>query len=198
MKIMKKELLCIALAVSGMIHAQQTFEVDWDQSTTVADASFTIETGDTVIWTWANPSPHDVVPATGELDAPADFGSQILTGTGQTYQYTFTDEAVIDYLCSVHPSSMLGTLTIIETLSVQEKFETNITFFPNPVSDNLRIRSLFKFETYQIYDINGKQVADGTGMGTYTDLNVSYLQTGVYFVKIAADDLQATIRLLKK
>ena len=93
---------------------------------------------------------------------------------------------------------MLGTLTIIETLSVQEKFETNITFFPNPVSDNLRIRSLFKFETYKIYDIHGKQVAEGTGMGTYTDLNVSYLQTGVYFVKIAAGNLQATIRLLKK
>jgi|TARA_B100001094_G_C17983851_1_gene696595 plastocyanin len=195
---MKKVLLCIVLAVSGMIHAQQTFEVDWDQSTTEADATFTIETGDTVIWTWANPFPHNVVPAPGELDAPEDFGSETLTGTGQTYQYTFTDAAVIDYLCTVHPANMLGTLTIIETLSIQEKFESNITFFPNPASDNLRIRSLFKFETYQIYDINGKQVADGIGRGTYTDLNISYLQAGVYFVKIAADDLQATIRLLKK
>ena len=85
-----------------------------------------------------------------------------------------------------------------KTSSQHLKVKTNITFFPNPVSDNLRIRSLFKFETYQIYDINGKQVADGTGGGTYTDLNISYLQAGVYFVKIAADDLQATIRLLKK
>ncbi|MDC0096975.1 plastocyanin/azurin family copper-binding protein, partial [bacterium] len=87
--------------------AQQTFEVDWDQSTTEADATFTIETGDTIIWTWANQSPHDVVASPGETDAPADFGSEIIIGTGQTYQYTFTVEAVIDYLCSVHPTSML-------------------------------------------------------------------------------------------
>ena len=62
---------------------QQTFEVDWDQSTTEADATFTIETGDTIIWTWANQSPHDVVASPGETDAPGDFGSEIIIGTGQ-------------------------------------------------------------------------------------------------------------------
>ena len=71
----------------------------------------------------------------------------------------------------------------------------------NPVKIRLKPNTTYSsccVVTYQIYDINGKQVADGIGGGTYTDLNISYLQAGVYFVKIAADDLQATIRLLKK
>lgn len=195
---MKKITLFIALLAFIATQAQQTFMVDWDQSTSVADASFTIETGDTVIWTWANPSPHDVIASPGEMDAPADFGSIILSGIGQSYQYTFTEVAIIDYLCSVHPTQMLGTITIEQALSVQDKFEKNITFFPNPVGDTMRIRSLFQFDTYSIYDIYGKQVGQGNGNGTYTDLNVSYLQTGVYFVKVVDGDLEATIRLIKK
>jgi len=178
--------------------AQETFEVDWDQSTTEADATFTIETGDTIIWTWANQSPHDVVASPGETDAPGDFGSEIIIGTGRTYQYTFTVEAVIDYLCSVHPTSMLGTITVEEALSTQDKFEENITFFPNPVTDNVRIRSLFQFDTYRIFDINGKQVSEGVGNGTYTDANLSHLKTGTYFVKVVDGALEATVRLLKK
>ncbi|MFT7071357.1 T9SS type A sorting domain-containing protein [Patiriisocius sp. Uisw_017] len=195
---MKKITLFIALFAVIATQAQQTFMVDWDQSTSVADASFTIETGDTVIWTWVNQSPHDVVASPDEMDAPGDFGSLIQTGVGQSYQYTFTEVAVIDYLCSVHATQMLGTLTIEQALSVQDKFEKNITFFPNPVADTMRIRSLFQFDTYSIYDIYGKQVGQGNGNGTYTDLNVSYLQTGVYFVKVVDGDLEATIRLIKK
>jgi len=195
---MKKLTLLVALATFITTHARQTFMVDWDQSTSIADASFTIETGDTVIWTWANAAPHDVIAAPGETDAPGDFGSIILQGMGQTYQYTFTEVAVIDYLCSVHPSQMLGTLTIEEALSIEDKFKKNITFFPNPVEDTMRIRSLFQFETYTIYDMYGKQVGQGNGNGTYTDLDVSYLNAGVYFVKVLYNDIEATIRLIKK
>ena len=195
---MKQILFTLLIFSASFASAQQTFEVNWDQSTSEADATFTIETGDTIIWTWANPSPHDVVAAPGESDAPGDFGSQILVGVGETYQYTFTVEAVIDYICSVHPTGMLGTITVVEALSIQDKFEENITFFPNPVTDNVRIRSLFQLDTYRIFDIHGKQVAQGVGSGTYTDANLSHLQSGTYFVKVIDGALEATFRLLKK
>ncbi|GER59170.1 T9SS type A sorting domain-containing protein [Patiriisocius marinus] len=194
---MKNITLFIMLFAFTIASAQQTFELNWQQGVNGASASFTIEEGDTIEWTWSNTSPHDVVPTPEETDAPADFGSAVLQGVGQSYSYTFTEAAVIDYLCSVHPSSMFGTITVEEILSVQEKFEINVIFYPNPVSDEMTIASLFRIDTYEIYDVFGKKVGQGIGEGTYTNLNTAYLNTGVYFVKVNAGDLQTIVRLMK-
>ena len=194
---MKKITLLMMLFAVTIASAQQTFELNWQQGVNGATASFTVQEGDTIEWTWSNASPHDVVPIPGELDAPADFGSEIFTGIGQNYSYTFTTAAVIDYECSVHPSSMFGTITVEEILSVQDKFEMNVIFYPNPVSDEMTIASLFQIDTYEIYDVFGKKVGQGLGEGTYTNLNTAYLNAGVYFVKVSAGELETTIRLMK-
>jgi plastocyanin len=195
---MKKVTLLAAMMIAMVSTAQQTFMVDWDQSTESADATFTLLVGDTVMWTWANVAPHDVQPASGEMDAPDDFGSEILTGMGSTYSYTFTTPAVIDYLCTVHPGAMNGTLTVEAVMSVQDQFERNITFFPNPVKEDLKIRSLFSLDTYEIYSATGKKVSEGVGEGTYTNLNTSHFPAGVYFVTVRSNDLTATIKLVKE
>ena len=160
---MKKITILAAMMIAMVSTAQQTFMVDWDQSTEAADATFTLQVGDTVMWTWANGAPHDVQPAPGEMDAPGDFGSPIQTGMGTTYSYTFTNPAVIDYLCTVHPGAMNGTLTVEAVMSVQDQFERNITFFPNPVKEDLKIRSLYSLDTYEIYSTTGKKVSEGVG-----------------------------------
>ena len=66
------------------------------------------------------------------------------------------------------------------------------------MGDELTIASLYQFDYYEIFDITGKKVGQGLGEGTYTTLNVSYLTTGTYFMKITAGDLQTTIKLVKQ
>ncbi len=195
---MKKITLLAVLMIATVATAQQTFTVDWDQSTEAADATFTLQVGDTVEWVWANVAPHDVQPAPGETDAPGDFGSNIETGMGFTYSYTFTTPAEIDYLCTVHPGAMNGTLTVEAVMSVQDQFERNITFFPNPVKEDLKIRSLFSLDTYEIYSATGKKVSEGVGEGTYTNLNTSHFPAGVYFVTVKSEGLTATIKMIKE
>ncbi len=195
---MKKITLLAVMMTTMVATAQQTFEVAWDQSTETANASFTLLVGDTVNWTWANAAPHDVQPAPGEMDAPGDFGSDIQTGQGMSYSYTFTEPAVIDYLCTIHPGAMNGTLTVEATMSVQDQFERNITFFPNPVKEDLKIRSLFSIDTYEIYSTTGKKVSEGVGEGTFTSLNTSHFPAGVYFVTVKSEALSATIKLIKE
>lgn len=195
---MKKITILAVFMIATVATAQQTFTVDWDQSTSQADATFTLQVGDTVEWVWANGAPHDVQPAPTETDAPGDFGSVIQTGMGSTYSYTFTTPAEIDYLCTVHPGSMLGTLTVEATMSVQDQFERNITFFPNPVKEDLKIRSLFSLDTYEIYSTTGKKVSEGVGEGTFTNLNTSHFPAGVYFVTVKSNELTATIKLIKE
>jgi plastocyanin len=193
---MKKiTLLFLALVSTIGIEAQTTFDLDWEQGVSGALASFTVEVGDAVRWTWANTVPHSVTSLAGSAET---FDSGVLTGMGTQFTYTFTVVGANDYECVVHPATMFGTITVEPVLSVQDKFERNIQFYPNPVGEELTIASLYQFDDYEIFDITGKKVGQGIGEGTFTTLNVSYLTTGTYFMKITAGDLQATIKLVKQ
>ncbi len=187
--------LLLTLLSTVAINAQTTFDLDWEQGVNGALASFTIEVGDAVRWTWANTVPHSVTNKAGSTE---NFDSGILTGMGTQYTYTFTLVGENEYDCVVHPASMFGTITVVPVLSVQDKFERNLQFYPNPVNDELTIASLYQFDNYEIFDITGKKVGQGLGEGTFTTLNVSYLTTGTYFMKVTAGDLQTTIKLVKQ
>src|SRR5690606_24726624 len=94
-------------------------------------------------------------------DAPSDFGSEILIGEGQTYEYTFVDPAEIDYRCSVHPTTMTGVITVLPAMSVEDKFIKNFKYFPSVVTEKLTVASLVPLDAYEIYDTQGKKVAGG-------------------------------------
>jgi plastocyanin len=175
--------------------AQTTFDLDWEQGVNGASASFTIEVGDTMRWTWSNGVPHSVTSLGGSVET---FDSGILTGAGTEYSYTFTVEGENPYECVVHPLQMFGTITVEPKLSVDDKFARNVQFYPNPVEDQLTIASLYHLDTYEIYNMNGKKVGWGVGEGTYTYLETSYLKSGMYFVKVKSGDLEAMLQIIKK
>ena len=177
------------------IHAQTTFDLDWEQGVNGANASFTIEIDDSVRWTWANGSPHSVTSLEGSTET---FDSGVISGQNTEFTWQFTQEGENPYQCDIHPGSMFGTITVVPKLSVDEKFRQNVKFYPNPVRDDLTIASLYRLDYYEIYDLSGKKVGWGNGEGTYTQLNVSYLNPGVYFMRVFSDDLKATIRLVKR
>jgi len=188
-------LLFTVLLATVTIQAQTTFDLDWENGVNGAAASFTIEVGDVIRWTWANSLPHSVTSLAGSTET---FDSGVITGMGTQFIKTFTSVGSNDYECVVHPASMFGTITVEAIMSVQDKFERNIKFYPNPVEDELTIASLFQFDTYEIYNVAGRKIGQGVGEGTYTNLNTSYLPSGMYFVRVTAGDLQATIRIIKR
>ncbi len=94
-------------------------------------------------------------------------------------------------------NSSSSTTTEMENLSVQDKFIKNIQFFPNPVTDKLTISSLYKVDRYQIYNTIGSKIAEGEGTGNYTNINMSRMNSGFYFVKITSGDLQSTFKITK-
>jgi plastocyanin len=191
---MKRNLLSIlALLAFAFSYSQTTFEVQWDQ-TVGANATFTIETGDSVKWIWANGVPHSV-RSTGGTET---FNSGIISGMGTEFTFTFNNEGSTSYDCEVHPASMQGTITVTPILSVEEKFRKNVSFFPNPVNEELTIASLYQLDNYEIYDMTGKKVGWGEGQGNFTRLNTSYLNSGLYLVKVFSGELKATLKLIKK
>lgn len=192
---MKTILLFIFSVTSFFISGQTTFDLDWEQGVNGSDASFTIETGDTMRWTWANANPHSVTSLAGSAET---FDSGILTGQGTQFSYTFLVEGTNDYQCNVHPGSMFGTIAVEDLVSVEDKFYKNLSFYPNPVENNLTITSLHPFDFYEIYDLNGKKVLKGDGDGVFTQLNLSFLNNGIYLALVKSGELQSTFKLIKK
>lgn len=90
---------------------------------TFEPAEIVIEVGDTVTWTvtTANGEPHTVTSAEeGNSAQGAVFDSSAddpdltkLKDEGGTYSYTFEEAGTFDYLCTVHPTEMTGTVEVL-------------------------------------------------------------------------------------
>lgn len=104
---MKKTVLVFALFAAIGLNAQQTHNLNWFFGITPAQASITIEPGDTVIWTFTDAMPHSVTSDTGSTET-FDSGIQ----TGGTYSYTFTQIGTNPYFCVPHGQSMTGVITV--------------------------------------------------------------------------------------
>ncbi len=175
-------------------NAQTTFNLDWFSGVPSGDVTITIDVGDSVEWTWADTLPHSV---TNDAGAQETFDSGILTGSGTTFTYTFTQVGVNPYHCNVH-SGMIGTITVEQGLSVEDKFAMNVNFFPNPVQNALTITSLYSLDSYQITDILGKTVMLTKVSGNVVDVNTASLNAGIYFVTVTSEGMETTFKVVKR
>jgi plastocyanin len=66
----------------------------------------TIDSGDTVKWTWVGELPHDVTVTKG----PRKFNSK--TKTSGTYAKKLRKRGTYRYICSVHPVEMKGRIVV--------------------------------------------------------------------------------------
>ncbi|PHR11121.1 MAG: hypothetical protein COA40_12435 [Aequorivita sp.] len=192
---MKKfNLLLFAVLTASMATSQTTFDLDWFVGVPSQNVSITIETGDTVRWTWTDEVPHSV---TSESGSQEDFDSGILTGSGSQFSYTFTEMGVNDYKCEVH-SGMVGTITVEQTASLEDKFRKNISFYPNPANNRVTVTSLYKLDSYKIYSVLGKLVTQEAATGNITEIDMSKLESGIYFINATSGELNSTFKVIKQ
>jgi len=73
-------------------------------------AQDTVAVGQMVTWTWTNTgsTSHSVL----STSSPSFTSSDILTGNGQTYTFTFTQPGTYHYQCAVHGSLMTGVVVV--------------------------------------------------------------------------------------
>jgi hypothetical protein len=93
---------------------------------------------------------------------------------------------------------MEGIITVDLTTSIDEKFRKNISLYPNPVKNKLTMASLYKLDSYKIYNILGKLVAQGSANGNITQINMTSLESGMYFINATSGQLQTTFKIAKQ
>lgn len=91
--------------------------------------------------------------------------------------------------------------TTIEAAASIEEFESNLfTIYPNPASGNVNIavNNLTEEAQVSVTDVLGKTVLSSTISDANTNLNVSSLKSGVYFITLQAQDKSATKKVVIK
>jgi len=105
------------------------------------------------------------------------------------------------------PFSSTLTLTSPLVSSVKEHAValTSLNIFPNPTSEDIQIRYFLAESrelTISLFDLQGKQMAElwsgkqESGMNTHSLKVPSYIESGVYFVKLYATDEMLSSRII--
>ncbi|WP_223033255.1 T9SS type A sorting domain-containing protein [Hanstruepera marina] len=84
------------------------------------------------------------------------------------------------------------------TLSVDDFENTSIfTYYPNPVSNTLTLNAQKDIQNIVVYNMLGQQVMKATPDAVSSEVDMSSLKTGSYFVQVTIDDTVETIRIIK-
>lgn len=90
-------------------------------------------------------------------------------------------------------------ITVVEGLLSTQDFDNELEFsyYPNPVNDNLSLNAQRAIQNVSIYNMLGQEVLRATPNAVNTEMNMSGLQSGAYFVKVTIEDVTETVRIIK-
>jgi plastocyanin len=79
------------------------------QNIAISPANITVKVGTKIKWVNRDPTAHNVSSDSGPSQIMSKDFSQ-----GGSFTYTPLTPGVIHYVCSIHPASMIGTITVVE------------------------------------------------------------------------------------
>lgn len=140
----------------------------------------------------------------------------IRSGTGFKYMSSLTahfgigEDTAIESVTVYWPSgnvdmieypSVNGTLNITEgtaALGVNDKLLTGVSIYPNPVEEELTIQSNLDLEKsiISVFDLQGKKVLNS--YFTSNKIDVSKLESGVYFLRMIQESKEIRLKFIKK
>ncbi len=85
-----------------------------------------------------------------------------------------------------------------DILGVNENTIEGFSFYPNPTNGELNVTAQNTIENIAIFNVLGQKVLDVNVDATTSQINVSNLTTGAYFMKVTVDGVVGTYKILKQ
>jgi len=76
--------------------------------------------------------------------------------------------------------------------------ESAFTYYPNPVKNTLTLNAQNTIENVTVYNMLGQEVLRSTPNTVDSDLDMSSLEAGAYFVKVTIANVTQTVRVIKQ
>ena len=116
----------------------------------------------------------------GNYNLTTDTGSQIISSTGN------------------FGASQTTAFRITSTAGIDEEIKDFINIYPNPSSGIFNVQSEINDVTYSIYDLAGKLIESGKFDSRTTQIDISSVSKGLYFLNLSNGDFEVVKKLLKK
>ena len=129
----------------------------------------------------------------GEMIATVELPSYTVEGLEKSTEYCFTVTAVNQAGESEKSDEVCKTLG-----EGVEEFASSFNIYPNPVSDKLYIETEVEIEEVSIFDIYGRRQELSAVSCQPSAIDVSNLNSGVYFVKVVTENGEVVKRFIKK
>lgn len=100
-------------------------------------------------------------------------------------------------LNTIESTSRLA-VTVTTTMGTDKNTFTTLRYYPNPVNDILTVTNSNNIETLTVINMLGKTIISKHINSTNTQLDLSSLNNGVYFVKIASEGKNKTLKIIKE
>jgi uncharacterized repeat protein (TIGR01451 family) len=99
-----------------------------------------------------------------------------------------------------NPAIVTNTCTteFVSTLSNENFTFNNFKSFPNPVKNSLTISNASPIETIEISSILGQKMISKKINDIQTEIDLSQLSNGIYFVKVTSQGNEKTIKIVKE
>ena len=81
-------------------------------------------------------------------------------------------------------------------LNTSEKVAPSILLYPNPVTETLKCFNCEEVTEAVVYNLSGQRISIYDNFSE--ELNVQFLQTGMYFVELSGPDFKRTFRIIKE
>ena len=151
-----------------------------------------------VILTWQAPNDDEFIryeiyrdtKYLGETDGLSFVDSNI--EHNRAFSYTYSVRPIYEDDCYGSFKSVLAQWGV----NVNEySHNANVNIYPNPANDKLYIETEMNVEEVVVYDVFGRQQTTDNGQKS---IDVSNLNSGVYFVKVVTENGEVVKRFIKK
>ncbi len=202
----------ILVRVWGRVGRFGTYQIaaydDSEECNFPTDLSVSNITDTTVTLNWNEPAPTPtggyeyIIQSTGTGYPGATSG--ISTIETEVFVENLTPETAYEVyvksICSTNGSAWAGPIefTTDETFGITEFNKTDISYYPNPVSDYLNISSEKIIDVITVYNLTGQIVYNTRIDGTSGKVDFSSLSSGLYLVEAKSNDASVVFKISVK
>ena len=133
------------------------------------------------------------------------YGEEVTLAVEPNLHYTFvnwteegiviSDELTISFY-AMENHNIVANLYFFDGIAEQDA--KSITIYPNPVDDKIIIEAKESVSHVEIYNLTGSMVFSQEYNSDKVDIEVSTLQSGVYFIRMTTENSTETRRFVKK
>jgi hypothetical protein len=132
-------------------------------------------------------------PNTSWLWLNCEDNTAIISATMQSYSPNANGQFAV--IVTQNGCTDTSTCFNVNTVGIDEQNQNSFGMYPNPAADNITIESNIG-SAIVIFDAIGNQVFAANATNTKTEIELSNLANGIYFVKVISNNNEATQKLI--